>query len=642
MEKKKILEIVDTNILILSFHFGLLASWLANEKLTPLLFSEEFSERSLFIKFVILLIYATFFTIGFYFLLNQLESIFLKIKSANNKYFGKRSFLIQRRLFLELGEIFDKKWFKLLFIIFISLLASFYIFGENLKAQWWIIDDHEIMAFLGDDGNLDLKEIPNKLLADTEVGGFGAKSRYRPSYYFLRLLETSLWGNNPQLFYLTRLIICSFFIFVCWLIVKDNVGFIGSFIFTMAVMSFNYWTDIFSRLGPGETYVVLGFSLFALGIYGHLNNSKRKSAISNWFCVFLGATISIGSKENMIFLVIPLSWVLADSIIKKRLTKSQLLFSTATFLFCFFIVIAILMGISNIGGRDMYGTDVSVSTLLTTLFNEIRTLPYSLLKYFSYTILITALSYGFVAFGLTIFSVFQKYSTDQLKNNNQKILKRCVAYLGCIYLIFLSQRLFYIQRWPTGIRYDFPGKLGEMFTLIILIEACLKLFKEFNVRKFIVDFFKIGYCFLFFFVIFENNCFLGLQKSAQENVQRTALFTDHINQIKEIASSYPDHAIVFQSFDAMDFEPILSIKYFLEAYNVHNKTYLKLNSYNSGSFSEGTRENSLALILEQTSKNGGWVGFSPFVNSILIKGECFSIDFSGVSNTDCINLGRIW
>ena len=633
----------------LSVHFGFIVSWFANDYLTPLFFSEAFAERSLFIKFGIVLIYTTFFSIAAYLVITLIELIYTRLVKKTQQYFDRKRIQIQGRNYTWINKIFGiikKKWFKPLLlssiIIGLSLSASYYIFGENLKAQWWIIDDHEIMRFLGDDGRLDLKNIPTMLLTDTEIGDFGGKPRYRPSYYILRLLEASLWGNHPEYFYFTRLIICSIFILVCWLIFKDKIGFIGSFIFTMAVMSFNYWADIFSRLGPSETYVVLGISLFCLSIYGFFIDHKSKYSILIWLCIFLGAIISIGSKENMVLLAIPVLWMLANSIIRKRLNISQLIVSISVLLFCAFIVYAVLSGISTRGGRDMYATDVSRSSVSIILINEIRTFPFSIIKYFSQTVLMIAISYAFIVFGITITAVLQKNTTKQMKNSVKKILIRCVAYLGCIYLIFLSQRLFYIQEWPTGIRYDFPGKLGEMFTLIILIDACLQLFNELNVRRYIMVCFKIGYCLSFSVLILQNNYFFDLRESARNNAQRTILFTQHVNRIKEETSFHPDYPIVFQSFNYLDFEPILSMKYFLQAYRVPNKILLNVNGYTSQSFPENTFEKGLALKLEQTSMNGGWVGFSPLVNIAELKEECFSFDFSGESNTDCINLGRIW
>ena len=68
-------------------------------------------------------------------------------------------------------------------------VVAYALFGSMLGAKWSPIDDHEIMWFLGPDGRIGWSEIPRVLMTQTEVGHFGgALARYRPSYYFLRVL----------------------------------------------------------------------------------------------------------------------------------------------------------------------------------------------------------------------------------------------------------------------------------------------------------------------------------------------------------------------------------------------------------------------------------------------------------------------
>lgn len=85
-----------------------------------------------------------------------------------------------------------------LFIILVSLFLGFYFLGDNLAAKFWIIDDHQIIEFLGSDFHLELSEIP-ELLKSRIVNDFSKSVRVRPTYYTLRILETFLWGNNPFL-----------------------------------------------------------------------------------------------------------------------------------------------------------------------------------------------------------------------------------------------------------------------------------------------------------------------------------------------------------------------------------------------------------------------------------------------------------
>lgn len=72
------------------------------------------------------------------------------------------------------------------------------------NAELWVIDDHQIIRYLGADGDLPLTEIPTTLLHGTEVGQYASALRFRPGYYLLKLLETSLWGDSVWLWYATR------------------------------------------------------------------------------------------------------------------------------------------------------------------------------------------------------------------------------------------------------------------------------------------------------------------------------------------------------------------------------------------------------------------------------------------------------
>ena len=201
-----------------------------------------------------------------------------------------------------------------------------------------------------------------------------------------------------------------------------------------------------------------------------------------------------------------------------------------------------------------------------------------------------------------------KKNTLNKKSQKKEILIKCGASLGIVYLLFLSQRIFYLQGWPTGIRYDFPGKLGEMFAILILVTASMKLLSELSTGRILTLSFKAVYCLLFLLVIIQNNFFFPIRESAQQNAQKTILFTQNLMQVKEKTSSHPDYPIIFQSFNVLDFEPVYSLNFFLRAYKVQNKTMLKINGYTSQSFSDKSLEKSLTLGLEETSINGGFGG----------------------------------
>ena len=49
--------------------------------------------------------------------------------------------------------LFGMAWNKnnILLLVFLSGALAVLMFGANVKAQWWVIDDHEIAYFLGSD-----------------------------------------------------------------------------------------------------------------------------------------------------------------------------------------------------------------------------------------------------------------------------------------------------------------------------------------------------------------------------------------------------------------------------------------------------------------------------------------------------------
>jgi hypothetical protein len=66
------------------------------------------------------------------------------------------------------------------FLIFTPLII--YIFGDNLYAKWWIVDDHEIFFYLTQSGNVQQPSFftwfKETLLNKTEIGQFGEYPRF--------------------------------------------------------------------------------------------------------------------------------------------------------------------------------------------------------------------------------------------------------------------------------------------------------------------------------------------------------------------------------------------------------------------------------------------------------------------------------
>jgi hypothetical protein len=123
-----------------------------------------------------------------------------------------------------------------------SLLLSYYLWGNNLEAKWGLQDDHEIIETLGPSLNIKISEFWQIL--ESEIANPSTILRFRPAYSVLRLSEMFFFGASPFDWYLFRMILFSFFIFLLWLIVDKYIGFIAGALFTMYIVSFKFWGGI--------------------------------------------------------------------------------------------------------------------------------------------------------------------------------------------------------------------------------------------------------------------------------------------------------------------------------------------------------------------------------------------------------------
>jgi hypothetical protein len=191
------------------------------------------------------------------------------------------------------------------------LLTVWIAFGDVLLSQWGIKDDHEIMSFLGGDGKLALRDIPS-LLMQTEVGAWGAYARYRPAYYFLRLLETAAWGRHPALWYACRVALVGSAIVIWWRLVSESLGRLGAGLLCMYALTFAYWNELVGRLGPGETYVATGLPVYVAGMAAAWRENSKcpTSRALAYGAILIGSVVCLGSKENLLLLALPTAYLL--------------------------------------------------------------------------------------------------------------------------------------------------------------------------------------------------------------------------------------------------------------------------------------------------------------------------------------------
>ncbi len=260
-------------------------------------------------------------------------------------------------------ESHKNEW--IVFTLLVILGVSFYIFGPNLDANWWIVDDHEIMSY-SYPKPLGFSNIIPTLLTKTEINPDSIYTRYRPLYYLFRLIETRLWGEvGPSGWYLLRLSVFFMFICILYLFFSNFNGRLMGFLLALMVTTFTFWSDVLSRLGPAEFYGIIGFSIFLIGILLLL---RKNESVLSWLMMALGVVTLVGSKENLGIFILPFGLILILYLIQK---PKQKLFPIVTFLisvaWCIWVYSNILFRIKLNNGLDFYENSLSITDRVTSL-----------------------------------------------------------------------------------------------------------------------------------------------------------------------------------------------------------------------------------------------------------------------------------
>ena len=429
--------------------------------------------------------------------------------------------------------------------LLILLCLIIYLFGENLFAKWWLIDDHEIFRFLGNSTNQNIWADFNYILINkTEIGSFGNFPRYRPSYYILRLIETFLWKDNSIYWYAFRLIVSYFFVVAIYLYFNKLFTKPTSLLIALFVILQTYFNDIFSRLGPGEFYCILGLLILFYSFY-FLN--KKKITL---FIIFstLGSLVSIGSKENFLFLAIVPFFIIWK--FKKRLKSYDFVILSLPFLYAILIFLSLFLTFQK-GSSDIYGNSVGIGDRLFILFNS----------YLNMYSLISILIIGICSF--IVFKLFKK------------------VYINIFYIIVLNffvlsfNIVFYNGDFPQDNRYDFPGVLSFQIIVILFLYLFLKFLLEYvNATRLIKK-----YCFemMMVFILLISIPWQNASKIYQAtllNKQRTNDFSKSLLKLRKIEANT---SLILLYDRVLDFEPVDSFNFYLNYWNVKNSKSIYVN-----------------------------------------------------------------
>ena len=249
-------------------------------------------------------------------------------------------------------------------IIVISGVFSLLLTGIQIsRANWGLIDDHQIFSFLGPDLKLPANEIWSTLLTKTEVGQL--QGRFRPSYYLITLAETSLFGPDVHLWYLRNSIAFALVLSALWWTMSRHVvAWLGGAI-TAWIALLPLWAGIWSRLGPSEIYgaAFLGIILFAADaiLFSESQTARRLGAI----VLTLAALVLAGLKETFLPLAAGgAGFVLVLAGIQRQLSRRLIAVMGGVILLGMAVIALVVAKELGGSGVDFYDKPVGMGTTI--------------------------------------------------------------------------------------------------------------------------------------------------------------------------------------------------------------------------------------------------------------------------------------
>jgi len=456
------------------------------------------------------------------------------------------------------------------------------------QANWGLIDDHEVFTYLGSDLRLPFGEIWETLITKTEVGQL--QGRFRPTFYILKLTETSLLGADVHLWYLVNSACFAIFLASIWWGLVRFIGVWLSGALTAAIAVLPMWADIWSRLGPSEIFgtACLGLMLFAADAI--LFAEGRRLRLCAAVALTLFAIVLAGLKETFVPVAAGLpAFVLGYAVITRRLPLSLVaalgLLLTASIVAIGVVVVREMRS----AGADYYGRSAG----------PIVTVRYALLG------LIDGVARTWWVWVLPI-ALLQLLKVIPARSWKQRVLESGPAFAAYAFLIamYAAQCGLYRMLFPHNNRYDFPAMLLIPLTACILIaEIVYKLGPRYPKRT--VDH---ALCAAAFFVVFFLvTSHLGqppaLASAVKRNIETSQAFFTDVQRLAQLAKAAPERPIIIEAGGPLAFEGIHSLQQFLTALGVQNTISVRYhrNEHARGPLLENLQQQAMKMETARTS-----------------------------------------
>ena len=519
-------------------------------------------------------------------------------------------------------------WVQSFIIVVVSVVITFLLVRENLDARWGIVDDHEIRLFLGEDHQARLGEF-GPLLMSTEIGRIGGTAtRFRPSYYSMRIAETIAWGDSPKLWYIARMAMMALSVGLFWQALAWWCRLPAAGLFVLYCLTLSCWGDIWCRLGPSETYCVPGTALFTFAMAGLWRRLKaprpvgRWSDVGWWVAATVGAMVAMGSKESFVLLLLP-AWVVAGALIRARRMSLPSMLLVGLMSAYGLLIAVVTVVILNRTGRDVYEQTVGTGRL--ALSGQ-------------------AIAYVFRqatrwhAGALPVIAALLLVWRARWRQFLRPLIVLGVQAL-CLLALLVTQFVLYNGDWPPmARRYGFPGLLAGPLLWAAWAACVWQMLRIAEVRLPVRAFAYVAALVVLGLLTFRTG-FVPLRNHCQHNAKVTRIATGRFDRAAEILSKDPDRPVLVVCHSPRDFEPAVSVARFLNSMSVRNPLFLRMN-WRVGQLDLSPLDRRCEKNLHEYSLKGER-GFRPW-SEFRPEGGFYSIGLSGSTDGLGRSLGQFW
>jgi len=500
-----------------------------------------------------------------------------------------------------------------------SCAIAFILIGRQIyQANWGLVDDHLIFGYLGPGLHLPLTEVWSTLLSKTEVGSL--QQRFRPSFYTFTLIETSLWGPNVHLWYLTRTLCFAVFLSSIWWFMRRFVGGWLSGVLTAYVSLLPLWADVWSRLIPSEIYGATFVGIMVFASYFVLFSETPRTRNANAILLALATITLVGLKETFLPLAGGAACVLLLAGIRRNL--SPLLIAILGLM-----ILAALGGIVFVVARQVgpSGTDFYANPVG----------PWPVLKFFGkglyYAIGRTWWLYVLPILFLELLNVIPRKAFKSWISDSALAFS---AY-GFLVLTYAAQSALYRSGFPVNMRYDFPAMLLVPLTgCIIACEVSRKLRPHFPERT--VDHAQLAAAAFVFFGFGVGSGYLDntkpLSVAVKANIEKTNSFYSQLQGAVGVAKNSPGAPVILEAYGPGAFESVSALLTYLSSFGATNRVSVRLHP---AAMSYGKLYDDLEHMLSEMQDTGA-DGFTPLRDNLAdLSHGCISIGINGPPDAGC-------